>query len=83
MIWSQKHTCFNDLSTGKLIYRYNQLTSKEDYITDMILSDEYKYFITSTQFGHIYVWKLSKKKGNKIHSFVGHTKTVTSLSLHP
>lgn len=39
--------------------KYHSLTSKEDYITDLIISEEFKYFITSTVFGQIYVWKLN------------------------
>lgn len=42
-----------------MIGKYHSLTSKEDYITDLIISEEYKYFITSTVFGQIYVWKLN------------------------
>lgn len=80
--WSQLKTCFNDISSGKLLFKYKSLTTYEDYITDLILSDEFRYFITSTQFGHILVWKLSHHR-KLIHSFPGHTKTVTSLSNHP
>jgi WD40 repeat protein len=80
--WSQLKTCFNDLSKGKLLFKYKSLTSYEDYITDLILSDEFRYFITSTYFGHIFVWKLGTHR-KLIHSFSGHTKTVTSLNNHP
>ena len=80
--WSQLKTCFNDISTGKLFFKYKSLTTYEDYITDLILSDEFKYFITSTYFGHIFVWKLTNHR-KLIHSYGGHTKTVTSLSNHP
>ena len=58
------------------------MTTYEDYITDLILSDEFRYFITSTYFGHIFVWKLTIHR-KLIHSYGGHTKTVTSLSNHP
>lgn len=47
------------MSSGDLIGKYHSLTSKEDYITDLIISEEFKYFITSTMFGQIYVWKLN------------------------
>lgn len=57
--WSQEVTCFNLLEDGSRIAKYNALTSYEDYITDLIISDEFKYFITSTMFGQIYVWKLN------------------------
>lgn len=47
------------LEDGSRIAKYNALTSYEDYITDLIISEEFKYFITSTMFGQIYVWKLN------------------------
>ncbi len=80
--WSQLKTCFNDISDGHLLFKYKSLSTYEDYITDLIISEEFKYFLTSTYFGHIFVWKLDKHR-KMIHSFSGHSKTVTSLSLHP
>lgn len=80
--WSQLETCFNTLEDGKLLYKYKQLTSYEDFITDLIISETFNYFITSTQFGHIIVFKLDAKR-KPIHYFNGHTKTVTSLCNHP
>ena len=80
--WSQLKTCFNDLQTGANLFKFKSLTTYEDYITDLIISDEFKYFITSTYFGHIFVWKLDKRR-KLIHSYSGHTKTVNSLSNHP
>jgi WD40 repeat protein len=47
------------LQDGSKIAKYHNLTSYEDYITDLIISEEFKYFITSTMFGQIYVWKLN------------------------
>jgi WD40 repeat protein len=58
-LWSQEVTCFNQLDTGEIVGKYHSLTSKEDYITDLIISEEFKYFITSTVFGLIYVWKMN------------------------
>ncbi|CAI2378645.1 unnamed protein product [Moneuplotes crassus] len=57
--WSQEVTCFNRLDNADIVGKYHSLTSKEDYITDLIISEEFKYFITSTVFGQIYVWKLN------------------------
>jgi len=67
---------------GTIIYKYKSLTTYEDYITDILMSLEFKYFITATYFGHIFVWKASYHR-KLIHSFSGHTKTVTSMSSHP
>ena len=75
-------THFNDLETGRLIYKYKRLTSYENYITDLIISDVYKYFITSTLKGSIFVWKLTED-WKLIHSYKGHARTVTSLVNHP
>jgi len=63
---------------GTLIYKYKSLTTYEDYITDIIMSLEFKYFITGTYFGHIFVWKAAQRR-KLIHSFSGHTKTVTAM----
>ncbi len=59
--WNQVRTFFNDLNSKdkKMIYKFKGLTPYEDYITDLITSDIYKYFITSTYKGSILVWKLS------------------------
>lgn len=46
--WNQVQTCFNDIDDGKLVFKYKSLTAYEDYITDLIISDLYKYFLTST-----------------------------------
>jgi WD40 repeat protein len=79
--WSQLKSCFNGLD-GKLKYKYNQLTSPEDLITDVIVNEEYKYFLTSTHSGMIIVWKLQRKK-QKVHTFNFHFKSVTSLTAIP
>jgi WD40 repeat protein len=79
--WSQLKACFNDLD-GKILYRYKKLTTYEDYITDLIVSEKYKYFVTSTFSGSVIVWKLQRKK-EMIHSFNAHTKSVTSLQEIP
>jgi len=75
--WSQLKACFNDMD-GKILFRYKQLTTYEDYITDLLVSDKYKYFVTSTFSGSVIVWKLQKKK-EIIHAFNVHSKSVTSL----
>jgi WD40 repeat protein len=79
--WSQLKACFNDLD-GKILYRYKKLTSYEDYITDVIVSEKYKYFVSSTFSGSVIVWKLQKKK-EIIHQFNSHIKCVTSLQEIP
>ena len=56
--WSQLDVCFNVLATGKLLYKFSGLSSYEDHITDLIISD--KYFVVATVFGNINVWKLGK-----------------------
>ena len=70
--WSQLKACFNNME-GKIIYRYKKLTTYEDYITDVIVSQKYKYFVTSTFTGSVIVWKLQKKK-EIIHHFPRHIK---------
>ena len=80
--WSQLKVCFNDLN-GKILFRYKKLTSYEDHITDIFVSEKYRYFVTSTFSGQIIVWKLKKRK-ELIHSFNNsHMKCVTSLQEIP
>ena len=76
--------CFNYMRGGHILQKYKKLTRYEDYITDVLVSKEFNYEITSTFFGHIFVWRFGKKgKFQTIHQFSGHTKTVTSLCSHP
>ena len=70
--WSQLKACFNDLS-GKILFRYKKLTMYEDYITDIFVSEKYRYFVTSTFGGSIIVWKLQRRK-ELIHTFKCHSK---------
>lgn len=58
---------------GKLLYRYRKLTPYEDFITDLFVSEKFKYFITSTYSGSVVVWKLSTRK-DLIHTFNSHSK---------
>ena len=50
-IWSQVKVCFNDIETGKLVFKFDRLTNFKDYVTDLIISEKFKYFITSTLSG--------------------------------
>ena len=75
--WSQMKATFHDMN-GKLIFKYKNLTKYEDHITDVLLNMKYKYFITSTQQGNLFVWKYQKEK-ELVHQFDGHLKAVTSL----
>lgn len=59
--WSQLKACINNLE-GKIVYRFKKLTTYEDYITDVLVSQKYKYFVTATFTGNVIVWKLDKKK---------------------
>jgi hypothetical protein len=62
-LWSQERLHFNCMKTGKLLSQYKNLTSQEDHITDILVLESYRYFVTSTQFGHLLVRKISSKKG--------------------
>lgn len=76
-VWSQLKLSFNDLE-GRQLWKFKRLTEYEDIITDIVMLDKYKYFVTSTHQGNLLVWKLAKKK-SLIHEFKSHTKKVTSL----
>lgn len=46
--WTSDKTCFNDIDTSKSIYRFTNLTAPEDFITDIIISELFRYFIVAT-----------------------------------
>ena len=52
--WDQQTVCFyalnsdNRLQQGDVIYKYDELTSKENFITDILLFMDHKYFVTAT-----------------------------------
>jgi len=43
------------------MFKFKNLTTYEDYITDLIISAKFRYFIISTYFGNIIVWKLVQR----------------------
>ena len=52
--WDQELVCFYllkdylDMKQGYLVRKYSELTIKENFITDLILFNEYKSFVTGT-----------------------------------
>ena len=80
-IWSQLKVCFNT-TEGLILNKYKKLTSYENHITDIFVSQKYKYFMCSTFTGQIIIFKLSKRK-HVIHTFTSHQKCVTSLHEMP
>lgn len=75
--WSQLTLTFNELD-GKLIYLYKNLTDFEDCITDVLLSEIFRCFITATAKGNILVWKYWQTK-QLLYNFESHSGAVTSL----
>jgi WD40 repeat protein len=79
--WSQLKLTIHDLD-GKLLHKYQNLTAYEDFITDFLVSRKYKYFITSTNQGNIFVWKIGNQK-EMIHHFQNQASKVTSMQPMP
>jgi hypothetical protein len=51
----------NDIQEdGKLVTQYEDLTDPDVKILDVLVYPEYRYFLTSTSEGNIYVWKLHR-----------------------
>ena len=46
-IWSQMKVCINQID-GKILNKYKKLTSYENHITDIFVSQKYNYFVCST-----------------------------------
>ena len=60
---------------------FEDLTSKEDFVTDVLLFDHLHYIVLSTNYGNIRVYKWDPKKRSKkyIHTLKGHSRAITSL----
>jgi hypothetical protein len=48
IIWSHDDLHMNYLKNGKLKCKYKDLTQSEDFITDVLVHDTYRYFTTSS-----------------------------------
>ena len=79
--WSKTQICFTTLDKLKRFLVFENLTSEEDFITDVLLAERFKYFITGTYRGNLYVRKLTEDK-DLVHHFNMHTKAITSLAPH-
>jgi WD40 repeat protein len=81
----QDHTLEKQSRTGDLICLFKDLMDKDEMIMDVIVFTEFRYFLTATDEGNIYVWKYvqsGKVETSKrlIHTYTGHSKAVTSIS---
>jgi hypothetical protein len=50
-----------------LIRRFTELSIKENFITDMIVMNDYKGFVTGFQFGQLNVWKWGSDEKKLVH----------------
>lgn len=67
--WSQNVVCFNELRgngkekvAGNLIFQIKDLTDLDEKILDVLVFTEYRYFLTATSEGNIFVWKYSQRE---------------------
>jgi hypothetical protein len=50
--WDQTRLSFNKLKGGEIIYSYKDMTTVENYITDvLVVKKPFKYFVTGTYSG--------------------------------
>jgi hypothetical protein len=68
---------FIEIKQGTLLRRYTELNIKENFITDLLVFNDYKVFITGTQYGNLIAWKWGGDDKKLVHGFSGHLKTVT------
>ncbi len=82
--WDQTRLSFNHLKGGGIIFSYKDMTTAENYITDvLVIKKPFKYFVTGTYSGQVQVWKFSEKR-RLINSFEGaHIKEIGSLAEYP
>jgi WD40 repeat protein len=80
-----QYVSINQLSSsGRLISQHKDLTDPDEKILDVLVFTDYRYFLTATSEGNIYVWKYVTKGKTEtarrlIHTFEGHFKAVTSI----
>ena len=52
--WDQTRLSFNKLKGGEIIYSYKDMTTVENYITDvLVVKKPFKYFVTGTYSGQV------------------------------
>lgn len=52
--WDQTRLAFNKLKGGEIIYSYKDMTTVENYITDvLVVKKPFKYFVTGTYSGQV------------------------------
>ena len=87
--WNKSRVNFCELSrkSGTLVSEMTNLTTSDEIIMDVKLFIDFRYFLTSTNFGNIYTWKFkadgkSQNSSRLIHNFrvqSGHLKAVPSI----
>ena len=62
---------------------YSDLTSKEDFVTDVLINSLLKYILVASNYGNIRVFKWNPKEKTKkiIATLKGHTRSITSLMI--
>jgi WD40 repeat protein len=68
----------------RVVSQYKDLTDEDEKILDVVVLCDYRYFLTATSEGNIFVWKYvidEKLQTTRrlIHTFDGHFKAVTCL----
>lgn len=63
---------------GSLIYHFRGLVEAEDCVTDVLLCEQLKCFITASNKGQIQVWKYWQNK-QLLHKFEGQKGKILSL----
>jgi len=66
------------------VSQFKDLTDQEEKILDVLVFTDYRYFLTSTSEGNIYVWKYvtsgkTETTRKLIHNLTGHYKSVSSI----
>lgn len=59
---NQQFVSINSISQkGQLVSQYKDITEPEEKILDVLVFTDYRYFLTATSEGNIYVWKYMTK----------------------
>lgn len=72
--WNEHHLNFYKFKLGapqsentkcSVQFECDQISSKEDFITDLLIYNEMHYFVISTNYGNISVYKWDHRQGTK------------------
>jgi len=85
MSWNRTSVSFNELiHDARLLAQYENVYTSDEKTTDLLVYPKQRYFIAATNEGKIHIFKYKplhkvEHHGRIVHTFTGHSKSVTSI----